>query len=372
TGTSEVGASSAPYVSAEAPRSASRAWIEPAPSDVAGRAEISERTQPAGVSEARAQGPSVAAEGTGGMPSATPVGSRETPADVPQRSPTSPHDAAVDPVDLAAVVLRVVAEKTGYPTEMLSLSMGLDADLGIDSIKRVEILAALQEALPACPVVGAEAIADLRTLADVVTVLSGAAPAAVAEPELARPAPTPASPADVEPVYATLAAIVAEKTGYPIAMLDASMTLDADLGIDSIKRVEIFAALQEALPDRPALTAEQTTELRTLADVAGALADGPTSAPPSPNLSRPASSGLVTASPRRDRTPSSGPQTSQASTTFPATATPAAPSSGPSASISAHAASPPAASSEADGLASSASQAESAPTLDLWFPLPAP
>ncbi len=48
-------------------------------------------------------------------------------------------------------LLEVIAEKTGYPTEMLELDMALDADLGIDSIKRVEILSALQERLPQAP-----------------------------------------------------------------------------------------------------------------------------------------------------------------------------------------------------------------------------
>ena len=36
--------------------------------------------------------------------------------------------------------------------------------------------------------------------------------------------------------------VIAEKTGYPKAMLGPSMELEADLGIDSIKRVEIFRA----------------------------------------------------------------------------------------------------------------------------------
>jgi NCS2 family nucleobase:cation symporter-2 len=44
---------------------------------------------------------------------------------------------------LAPAVLAVVSEKTGYPVEMLNLDMGLDSDLGIDSIKRVEIMAAV-------------------------------------------------------------------------------------------------------------------------------------------------------------------------------------------------------------------------------------
>ncbi|MCB0147692.1 MAG: hypothetical protein KDE01_08585, partial [Caldilineaceae bacterium] len=53
--------------------------------------------------------------------------------------------------DLHATMLTVVTEKTGYPTEMLEPGMALDTDLGIDSIKRVEILAAMRERVPSLP-----------------------------------------------------------------------------------------------------------------------------------------------------------------------------------------------------------------------------
>src|SRR5262249_57853274 len=62
------------------------------------------------------------------------------------------------------VLLEVVAEKTGYPPEMLELDMALDADLGIDSIKRVEILSAPQERLPDAPAVKPEQLGTLHTL----------------------------------------------------------------------------------------------------------------------------------------------------------------------------------------------------------------
>src|SRR5207248_6186666 len=71
-----------------------------------------------------------------------------------------------------AVLLEVVAEKTGYPAEMLELDMELDADLGIDSIKRVEIFSALQERLPHAPAVKSEHLGTLRTLRQVVDFLS--------------------------------------------------------------------------------------------------------------------------------------------------------------------------------------------------------
>ena len=44
--------------------------------------------------------------------------------------------------NLQAQLLSVVAERTGYPPEMLGLDQDLEAELGIDSIKRVEILGA--------------------------------------------------------------------------------------------------------------------------------------------------------------------------------------------------------------------------------------
>ena len=75
------------------------------------------------------------------------------------------------PLALAQVLLDTVAEKTGYPAEMLELDMRLDADLGIDSIKRVEIFSALQERYPGLPPAGPERIGTLETLRDIVAFL---------------------------------------------------------------------------------------------------------------------------------------------------------------------------------------------------------
>ena len=87
---------------------------------------------------------------------------------------TSPATGAREHV--AATLLAVVSEKTGYPVESLDLSLSLDADLGVDSIKRVEILSALQEKLPGAPVVKPEHLGTLHTLRDVADFLAGPAP----------------------------------------------------------------------------------------------------------------------------------------------------------------------------------------------------
>jgi acyl carrier protein len=54
-----------------------------------------------------------------------------------------------DKITLTQTLLRLVSDRTGYPPEMLGLDQDMEAELGIDSIKRVEILGALQKSLPA-------------------------------------------------------------------------------------------------------------------------------------------------------------------------------------------------------------------------------
>ena len=43
-------------------------------------------------------------------------------------------------------VMQIIAEKTGYPTDMLDLDLDLEADLGIDTVKQAEMFAAIRAA----------------------------------------------------------------------------------------------------------------------------------------------------------------------------------------------------------------------------------
>ncbi|MDY0213802.1 MAG: SDR family NAD(P)-dependent oxidoreductase, partial [Desulfuromonadaceae bacterium] len=188
------------------------------------------------------------------------------------QSPSSQHQSAQPAIDIAGELLRIVAEKTGYPTEMLELDMSLDADLGIDSIKRVEILAAVQEQLPELPGVEPQQLSSLQTLRQIVETLSSAAAELSSAPQAlsATSAATNITAANID-VAAELLRIVAEKTGYPTEMLELDMSLDADLGIDSIKRVEILAAVQEQLPELPGVEPQQLSSLQTLRQIVETL-----------------------------------------------------------------------------------------------------
>ena len=278
-------------------------------------------------------------------PSPTPPISQSPTSTTPTVStPPATPAPTIDLSDLDQTLLAITSEKTGYPIEMLELDMDMEADLGIDSIKRVEIMGALQEKYPDLPKPSnVEELAELRTIGQIVQYLQSLVftPASVEDkgdkednedkgnniesiftphtphlptapnphslsvvgaPSSPSPTPdfssgvpefsndstavsesvavaaepiitvtetaTPVAEVDLSNLAETLLAITSEKTGYPVEMLELDMDMEADLGIDSIKRVEIMGALQEKYPDLPKPSnVEELAELRTIGQI---------------------------------------------------------------------------------------------------------
>ena len=168
----------------------------------------------------------------------------------------------------------MVAEKTGYPEDMLELDLDMEADLGIDTVKQAEMFAAMREhygivsqegvqlkdyptirhcikfvldnaGKPAAAPVAAPAPAPVAAPAPVPVPQPVAQPAPVAAPAPAAvPAPAPKA-LDEATVTKEIVTMVAEKTGYPEDMLELDLDMEADLGIDTVKQAEMFAAMRE-------------------------------------------------------------------------------------------------------------------------------
>jgi len=117
-------------------------------------------------------GPSSPAPVVARAPAPAPVAA-PAPAPVEPPKPAVPA-AAAKPMampadgDLKTFLFNVISEKTGYPVDILNLDQQLEADLGIDSIKRVEILSAFEGQIPDIKDVNLEEVASLSTLRDVV------------------------------------------------------------------------------------------------------------------------------------------------------------------------------------------------------------
>ncbi|OLT37576.1 hypothetical protein BJF84_05920 [Rhodococcus sp. CUA-806] len=92
-------------------------------------------------------------------------------APIPTVVSVSEEAAGVTAAQLRRALQDVVADKTGYPVEMVDPSMDLEADLGVDSIKRVQVLGAVQERFPSLPSLGPEQLGTLRTLDQIVEAL---------------------------------------------------------------------------------------------------------------------------------------------------------------------------------------------------------
>ncbi len=183
--------------------------------------------------------------------------------------------------DIIAALFEVIAELTGYPADMLTLEMDIESDLGIDSIKRVEILSAMEDRMPDLPAIAPEDMGEIKTLGQIVSHLNTDAAGTEPDPIADRPAdpgmPPEAAPAAscaADAVAATLKDVVSELTGYPADMLTLEMDIESDLGIDSIKRVEILSAMEDRMPDLPAIAPEDMGEIKTLGQIVRFLTTG--------------------------------------------------------------------------------------------------
>eukprot|EP00924_Labyrinthula_sp_SR-Ha-C_P015332 maker-scaffold_118-snap-gene-0.1-mRNA-1 protein AED:0.05 eAED:0.08 QI:0/0/0/1/0.25/0.2/5/0/2488 len=174
------------------------------------------------------------------------------------------------------VVLAVLAEKTGYEVEMIELDMELETELGIDSIKRVEILSEVQDQLNV-EAKDVDALSRTRTVGEVIDALKkemGSVPTSAAPVAASTPVPASSSPAVdsslLNKAEQVVLEVLAEKTGYEVDMIELDMELETELGIDSIKRVEILSEVQDQL-NVEAKDVDALSRTRTVGEVIDAL-----------------------------------------------------------------------------------------------------
>ena len=185
-------------------------------------------------------------------------------------------------MDVKNFVIQQVAEKTGYPAEMLDLELDLEADLGVDTVKQAELFASMREHY-GIPKREDLRLSDYNTLSKVINFFTenskgnGNVHEQKIEPivkqnQFSAPGLNDAKPGitgtkqDKNNVKDYVIQQVAEKTGYPAEMLDLELDLEADLGVDTVKQAELFASMREhyGIPKREDL---RLSDYNTLAKV---------------------------------------------------------------------------------------------------------
>ncbi len=270
--TTTVVPASAP--STTVPTSTPKAPAEPPPTPEAAPAPD---TSVAAEPETTAQDPAAAEAQPSAEVSPTAEPSQPAPAEGAGVGVSGEAGGGLDDASVGERILGIVAQETGYPVDLLDPDLDLEADLGIDTVKQAEMFAAIREAY-AIPRDDSLKLRDYPTLRDAVRFVQERAPqpatgaesqpAVEAAPDGGAPAagegvaPAPVeAPAegagvgvsgeaggglDDASVGERILGIVAQETGYPVDLLDPDLDLEADLGIDTVKQAEMFAAIREA------------------------------------------------------------------------------------------------------------------------------
>ena len=162
--------------------------------------------------------------------------------------------AGVDMDAVCTALREAFAERTGYPLELIEADLDLEADLGIDSVKRVEVVGHVGEVL------GVDVkeldFSQALSVSDIAEVLVGSQTVEVADAQ-GEVFEAPGSGVveetrdgagvDMDAVCTALREAFDERTGYPLELIEADLDLEADLGIDSVKRVEVVGHVGEVL-----------------------------------------------------------------------------------------------------------------------------
>ena len=152
-------------------------------------------------------------------------------------------------------IAQVVADKTGYPEDLIDFSLDMESDLGIDTVKQAELFGTVRDLFNISRDEDLQ-IKEFPTLNHVVQFVIDRSPdfRGLAAAQASAPATVPAAKISAAPaasdgkmdeVKKKMAAIVAEKTGYPEDLIDFDLDMESDLGIDTVKQAELFGTVRE-------------------------------------------------------------------------------------------------------------------------------
>ncbi len=163
--------------------------------------------------------------------------------------------------DILSVVIREIAEKTGYEPSLIEADMNLEEDLGIDTVKQAEIFGTVREKWN-LELDETVSLADFTTPEKIAAYIQQNTQiiSKVEEVEVKEEKPSGLGLNEV------VKNVVSRTTGYEPELIDNEMDLEEDLGIDTIKQAEIFGEIRDEF-SLPLDESVSLAEFRTINDI---------------------------------------------------------------------------------------------------------
>ncbi|MHA1910309.1 MAG: beta-ketoacyl synthase N-terminal-like domain-containing protein, partial [Candidatus Kariarchaeaceae archaeon] len=181
-------------------------------------------------------------------------------------------ELSVSEDEITEKILNLVAEKTGYPIEMLDLEMDLEGDLGIDTVKTAELFGQVRDLwnLPREEGIQLGELSTLKAIIQYVKDRTGVTSSSSVKQEsstVTKSVSITKKDAGQEVLH-DVQGILAKKTGYPVDMLEPSLDLEGDLGIDTVKQAELFGEVREkfAIPRVEGLMLGEYSTIQSIVD----------------------------------------------------------------------------------------------------------
>ncbi|MHA1584409.1 MAG: beta-ketoacyl synthase N-terminal-like domain-containing protein, partial [Promethearchaeota archaeon] len=141
-------------------------------------------------------------------------------------------------------IKQIVANKTGYEIEDIENDFDLEEDLGIDTVKQAEIFGEIRERWNLQENDGTS-LADFRTINDILKTVQQNNGESLKAYSVENKSEITSNSEGNDSIEHVIKQVISEKTGYEKGDIENDFDLEEDLGVDTVKQVEIFGLLRE-------------------------------------------------------------------------------------------------------------------------------
>ncbi|MBB5120124.1 hypothetical protein AF335_21505 [Streptomyces eurocidicus] len=185
---------------------------------------------------------------------------------------TAAPRAGVERGDVADAIRSIYAAALEYPEEVFTEDVLLEAELGVDSVKQVELLTRVSEHYGLPPRDTGFRLVEIDTMAKVVDFFvanlgDGATELDVPEEKAVPELPAEQTGVERGDVADAIRSIYAAALEYPEEVFTEDVLLEAELGVDSVKQVELLTRVSEHYGLPPRDTGFRLVEIDTMAKV---------------------------------------------------------------------------------------------------------